>query len=76
MPIWCIRYQDSQGRVCKCLGERETCPTWHEAMEIVIQHLIITTRGAAKDELYFTALSTQAISTIKIVSIALWTHTS
>lgn len=70
MTTWRIQYEDQNRSIRECYGERENIPSHHEALELVVEHLIQVTRDVRDAAHYSQLLSASAISAIKIVGIA------
>lgn len=70
MTTWRIRYEDQNRSMCECYGQQESTPSCHEALELVVEHLIQVARHVHDAAHYSQLLSTSAISAIEIVGIA------
>jgi hypothetical protein len=66
MSIWRIQYQDDHGASQICFGEQDDRPSPHEAMEIVVQSLILAAHTGMSAVPYLTLLSADALSEFRI----------
>lgn len=69
MTTWRIQYQDKDRTLCECFGECQDTPDEHEALELVVESLIIAARTAIDANLYLRTLAANSISAIEIVKI-------
>jgi hypothetical protein len=56
--------------MCECYGQREHTPNRHEALELVVEHLIHVARDLQNAARNSQPLSASAISAIEIVGIS------
>jgi len=66
MSIWRIQYQDDHGASQICFGEQVGRPSPHEAMELVVQSLILAAHTGMSAVPDLTLLSADALSEFRI----------
>jgi len=66
MSIWRIQYQDDHGASQVCFGEQDGRPSPHEAIEIVVQSLILAAHTGMNAVPDWTLPSADALSEFRI----------
>jgi hypothetical protein len=70
MTEWRIQYQDNQGAIHVCFCMQECRPSAHEAIETVVQSMILAARTSMCATSYLTQLPADALSQLRIRSVS------